>query len=1636
MNFQQVLNKYREESFSERDKGTRFETLIKYYLKTDPMYSNEFSEIWLWSEFPFRDQFGGKDTGIDLVAKESEGGYTAIQCKCYRETARIDKPEVDTFLSTSGKSFEDDNGELTAFSHRLWISTTNKWTDVAEDTLKNQNPPVNRISLTMLEDAPVDWLEIDKGIFGEKARTTKKTPRQHQITALEKCHEYFADNDRGKLIMACGTGKTYTSLKIAEQETNNNGLILFLVPSIALLGQTLNEWVSQSEKDIYPICICSDPTSTKQRVKNDENSDEYSVVDLARPASTNVENIKQQFRYIQATKKEGMTVVFSTYQSIEVIAKAQKAIQLTDPDSCIFDMIICDEAHRTTGVILNGGQDETAFTKVHDNEIIKAKKRLYMTATPRLYHETAKDKAKENNAILCSMDDKAIYGDEIYRIGFGEAVERNLLSDYKVLVLTLSEKDIPQALQNAVANPNQEITTDDATKLVGCINALSKRVVTELNIDGSVKNELTDIDAGFMHKAVAFCRTIRESKQITNVLKVHRDEYYDSLSYEERKLVVSVDSEHVDGSMGASARDEKLSWLKSTPTDGDECRILTNVRCLSEGVDVPSLDAILFLSAKNSQVDVVQSVGRVMRKAEGKKYGYIIIPVIIPSDITPEEALDNNDRFKVVWTVLNALRAHDDRFNAIVNKIELNKKKTEKVLVAKIGGRSNDDDDTVHVGNTDTKSDLTQQMINQLKIQFGELQDTVYAKMVQKVGSRKYWEQWAKDIADIAQRHVSRITNIVSDEKYKKAFEEFMDGLHANINPYITQEEAIEMLAQHIITRPVFEALFENYSFIGNNSVSIAMQKILNILDENAIDKETETLEKFYADVRQRCEGIDNAEGKQKIIIELYDKFFKTALPKVVEKLGIVYTPVEVVDFIINSVADVLKKEFNREISDKNVHILDPFTGTGTFITRLLQSGRIKKEDLKRKYEEELHANEIVLLAYYIASINIENAYHDLIGAKEGEYQNFEGICLTDTFQLNEDEGKLKYSEFFPKNVKRVQKQKNTPIQIIIGNPPYSVGQKSANDNAQNQKYENLDRQVALTYVAKTTANNKNSLYDSYIKAFRWASDRLEKTGGIIGFVSNGSWIDGNAMDGFRSCLETEFSSIYVFNLRGNARTSGEQRRKEKGNVFGEGTRTPITITILVKNPNNKNDKAEIYYHDIGDYLSKEEKLKIIEKFSSISNPKFKMTKIYPNEHNDWLNQRNELFSTFIPLSPEKKFDDKAKSFFSLYCLGIQTSRDAWVYNYSEKLVKENMKKTIDFYNSQVDAYNSLTDKNIKIEDVISTNPTKISWSSSLIPKVAKNVKADFQDDKIIDSLYRPYCKEKLYYGDMFIHRRGQMNETFLKSNIAIQLNGVGANKDFMPLITNLVPNCDTIEKSQYFPMFWYEEKLEESNKSQMSLFAQSNEDEDKYIKHDGITDFILNLAREKYSHKVNKEDIFYYVYGILHSEDYRTKFSADLKKMLPRIPLVDKVDDFWAFSNAGRDLAKIHLNYEDQAPLASVKVSGDELGNFKVDKIRYKNKDDKSEIIFNNNIKISNIPQEAYEYVINGRSAIDWIIERYQVKIDKDSQIKNDPNDWATEHNNPRYILDLLLSVVSLSVTTVKIIKSLPKLTFEEKND
>lgn len=1608
MTFQDILARYRAVSFSERDKGDRFERLMQAFLQTVPWYAGTFRHVWLWREFPYKQNLGGKDTGIDLVAQTVEGDFWAIQCKCYAETASIDKPAVDSFLATSSKQFVNDQQQTTSFALRLWISTTNKWGSEAENAIRHQEPPVQRISLADLESAPVDWAALEQGISGVQARQERKQPRPHQQAAIAAFHEHFQTGDRGKLIMACGTGKTFTSLKIAENETGGRGLVLFLAPSIALVGQTLREWTAETSADIFPICICSDPEVSKSRSKKDDDQDGYSVTDLAFPASTNVNDIVRQFRLAEKFHADSLLVVFSTYQSIAVIAEAQKTFQRP------FDLIICDEAHRTTGVTLKDEED-SAFVKVHDDAFIQAKKRLYMTATPRLYAEESKKKAQDAEAWLCSMDDEALYGPEVFRIGFGEAVDKNLLADYKVLVLTLSESQIPAALQAAVADSGKEIDTDDASKLIGCINALSKRMLIDEGL-------LRASDPAPMRKAVAFCQNIKISKRISAVFNGFKESYYDSLTQEERAEVVSVSAQHVDGTMPATTRDEKLAWLNAAPADGNECRILTNVRCLSEGVDVPSLDAVLFLSARNSQIDVVQSVGRVMRTAPGKKFGYIIIPVLIPSTVTPEEALNDNKRFAVVWTVLNALRAHDDRFSAMINKLELNRHKPKDggaVLIGGIADGHAPEEEGAMPPAGKGRGTATQLPLPLPHLQ--ELQGAIYARMVQKVGNKRYWEQWAADVARIAQGYMERIDRLIAvPGPHKTAFDDFLSGLRKNINPAVTPGEVVEMLAQHLITKPVFEALFANYSFVRHNPVSRALQGMLDLLEAQALEKDTVVLSRFYESVKMRVSGLDNAEARQRVIVELYDKFFRTAFPRTVEKLGIVYTPVEIVDFINRSVADVLQAAFGRSLSDADVHVLDPFTGTGTFLARMVESGLITPAALPRKYAAELHANEIVLLAYYIASINIENAYHATQG-ESAAYTPFNGICLTDTFQLGEtDDVNWLYAPALPQNSERVQAQQNAPIQVIIGNPPYSVGQRSANDDAQNQSYPRLEQRIAATYAAQSSAALKNSLYDSYIKAFRWASDRLDKQhGGIIAFVSNGYWLDGNAMDGFRKCLEAEFSAVYVFNLRGNCRTSGEVRRKESGNVFGLGSRTPIAITVLVKKPDHTG-KALIQYHDIGDYLSREEKLAIIAQKRSILDSAMNWTHIRPNAQGDWLNQRNDIFDTFIPLGDKKNKENKQTFFNPFYSNGLATSRDAWCYSFSQTKLQQNIQSTIDYYNSMVESG----------RDTPLLDATKISWSRAFQNDFQKKRTKTFAPCAIRQAGYRPFCKQHVYFSSELNEMTCQMPKLFPTPetrNLVICLPGIGERKGFCTLISSLIFDLNAFDGGiQCFPLYYYEKK----SVYQPTLF---DGDKSEYTRKDGITNFILERCRASYGPKVSKEDIFYYVYGLLHSPDYRRTFAADLKKMLPRLPLVEKPSDFWAFSKAGRALAELHLNYETQPPHPDVVVTGAEQGKFRVEKMRFPDKQDKTTIEYNPWITISHIPQEACEYVVNGRSAVEWIMERYQIKTDKASGITNDPNDWATEQGKPRYILDLLLSVITVSVETVKIVNELPGLEIKE---
>ncbi|WP_051479009.1 type ISP restriction/modification enzyme [Arthrobacter sp. H5] len=1583
--FATLLDKLYFTAPSEKEKGSRFERLMKSYLQTEPKYADAYSDVWLWEEWPGR--AGKVDTGIDLVAREKEtGALVGVQCKFYDPATTLQKQHIDSFFTAVGKA---------DFTYGMIVTTTDKWSKHAEDALRGQSKAINRLRFGELEQSTIDWNTFDLDQPEEMERKDKKRPRPHQRTAIEKVREGFQTMDRGKLIMACGTGKTYTSLRIVEDLVPVGGSVLFLVPSISLLQQTLSEWTAEAEMPLRPLAVCSD---TKVGAKHED----MSLHDLAFPASTDPQKLYARSQI--STGQDAVTVVFSTYQSIDVVAQAQ-ALGLPE-----FDLIVCDEAHRTTG-LTQGDEDDSAFVRVHDQDFLKAAKRLYMTATPRIYVQESKTKAAENDVKVFSMDDEVTYGPEFHHLGFGEAVEKDLLADYKVLVLAVNEESVNKTFQQLLTDEDNELSLDDVAKIVGCWNGLAKRGVDQHRLE---------VSGTPMRRAVAFAQNIKESKKIAGMFA----DVTEQLAREQEGSL-RCEGEHVDGTFNVLDRSAKLDWLKADTTgDGGVCRVLSNARCLSEGVDVPALDAVLFLNPRNSQVDVVQSVGRVMRKAPGKEYGYIILPIAVPADVPPEEALKDNRKYKVVWDVLQALRAHDDRFNAMVNKLELNKAKDDKLQIIGVGADTGDDD-----GAGQERTDL--QSGEQLRMNFPNLEDwrnAIYAKIVQKVGDRRYWEDWARDVKDIAERHTLRIRGILDDPEsgVQEAFENFLEGLRGNLNDGIGRDDAIDMLSQHLITKPVFDALFEDYSFAAQNPVSRVMETMLEQLRDRSLETETASLEKFYASVRLRAEGIDNAEGKQKIITDLYEKFFKYAFPRAAESLGIVYTPVEIVDFIIRSVDDVLRAEFGASLSDKGVHVLDPFTGTGTFIVRLLQSGLIKPEDLLYKYTNELHANEILLLAYYIAAINIEATFHGTMKEHDdgAGYVPFEGIVLTDTFQMFEH-GDTMDEVIFPQNNERVAHQKALDIRVIIGNPPYSVGQGSGNDNNANLKYPTLDDSIRDTYVKGSAGKSHRALYDSYIRAIRWASNRVEGSehGGVVCYVSNGGYIDSNNFDGLRKSIAEEFHSVYIYNLRGNQRTAGELSRKEGGKVFGSGSRNTVAIMLLVKKPGGSAG-ATIRYRDIGDYLTRKKKLAIVDSDSIGS---IEWQPVTANTDGDWINHRNNDFQEFDPLTGASGRPD----LLEWSSKGLTTNRDAWVYNSSAPEVLNSVQRLIASFNEGLARGVSL--------DEVTSDPKLINWSRRLQGRF-KQRRPLGMDGQIRVSMYRPFQKQAVYFDAALNEDRRQLPRIFPTpetENYGFYVVGTGSDKPFSVLAADLIPDLSFWGSSsgQFFARYTYVPRTEEGG-DLLSQLAPSLRSDSPYERIDNITDWALADYRKTYGNLVSKDDIFYYVYGVLHSPDYRTEFAADLKKMLPRIPKVKGTADFTAFVTAGRELAALHIGYEEVEPypLEETIVSDTVVDPYRVRKMTFGKGKDRSRIIYNQHITLSGIPEEAYEYMLGSRSAVEWIMERYQMKTDKASGIVNDPNDWADEVGDPRYIIDLIKRIVTVSLETTRTVKALPPLSIGEK--
>ncbi len=1472
-----------------------------------------------------------------MVITTASKEYIAVQCKFHQDSVSLN--DISTFLS----QLQAGVGEV-RFKKGIIISTSHL-THAALEEIEQIRSTGMGIDIDEITEedfiySQINWEKFDPTkTEGELPLCDKKKLRSHKIEAINATKEYFSSpkNTRGKLIMACGTGKTYTSLKIME--SLDPKITLFLAPSIALLSQTFREYAQEKSEPFYASIVCSDDKVGKS--KNEDN-DDINFSELPLKPSARLEDILSVHK--KAQKENKRLIIFSTYQSALRIKEAQEA-GLNE-----IDLIICDEAHRTVGAMYSSNErdDKNAFTLCHSDKNIKAKKRLYMTATPKVYSESSKAKAKESDNVIYSMDDADTFGEEIYTLNFSKAIALDLLTDYKVIILAVRKenlsgvtnsvnKKISQLKAEGTKLDKKLINNEFVCKIVGTHKGLAKQDLIVLDDENKEDNDLKDKkDTVASQRAISFCKSIQTSKNIKDSFETIMECYDEELKKKSFKnLKISID--HIDGTMNCKDRLEKLENLNQFKPN--TCKVLSNARCLSEGVDVPALDSIVFFDGKSAMVDIIQAVGRVMRKAKRKKRGYIILPIALEeSEIENLDEAVNNTNFKNIWKVIKALRSHDP---SLVDEATFK----EKIKI---------------FGSDDNKKQNDEKTLFDA-ILLQDLADAMYNVMPTKLGDRNYWENFTKKTGNIARTLNNRLKMIF--EKNPEFFHGFLDSLRENIHQGIREDEALDMITSHIITKPIFDALFGDNI---KNPIAKALDKMVQKLSTLGLEGETKDLKNLYESVKTEATHAKSQKSQQELIKNLYNTFFKEAFRKQSEKLGIVYTPIEVVDFILRATNGILKKHFNTDFNDKNITIFDPFTGTGSFIARLLskENALISDEALKEKFQKNLFAFDIVLLSYYIALINITQAAQN----RDGSLKNFKNIALTDSLDIYEEKNDKGVFAFFEdlkenKDIKDTLAGQN--IRVIIGNPPYSAGAKSENDNNQNLSHPKLERLVYEKYGKNSTSRSVGqTTRDTLIQSIRMASD-VVKDRGVIGFVVNGGFIDSKSADGFRKCVAKEFSHLYVLNLRGNQRTSGEVSKKEGGKIFDSGSRATIAIVFFVKDKSAPDNT--IFYYEVEDYLKREAKLNLLAGFENLDFVPF--SEITPNDKGDWINQREDAFDKLIPL----KRDKNSKSIFDINSLGVVSGRDPWVYNFSQKTLKQSVQNCIDTYNADLKRFNARfreafkqRAQSVKAGDLyknlndreITTDKTKIAWTDGLKNKLIKNKNLqESSEERVRLSLYRPFNKQWLYFDKDWIHRQREFSKIFpdkAAHNVVIN-TGVGNGKDFSALVSDFISDCSLISPNQAYPLYYYD---------------------DLGNRYNAISGYALNLFRRHYKdNAITEEEIFYYIYAIFHHKGYLEKYKNSLAKEAPRIALSE---DFKELSMLGKELGELHLNYESGEMHTSVKyttlMNAEIEGYYDVEKMTKKG----DSILYNHNIAITKIPQKAFDYVVNGKSAIDWVIERY----------------------------------------------------------
>ena len=866
-------------------------------------------------------------------------------------------------------------------------------------------------------------------------------------------------------------------------------------------------------------------------------------------------------------------------------------------------------------------------------------------------------------------------------------------------------------------------------------------------------------------------------------------------------------------------------------------------------------------------------------------------------------------------------------------------------------------------------------------------------------------DNWQTAVTDFRE-HVPDLANKLkelieqrheTDPAFKKAFTDFYEICRTSINPELSQDAVEEMLIQHILTERIFRTVFNRSDFTSRNIIAVEIEKVSAALMRYAMSRDVffEPLDRFYTAIEQAATFCQDFSQKQHFLNTFYEKFFQGFSEDVADTHGIVYTPQPIVDFMVNSVAHILETEFGRSLSDTGVHIIDPFVGTGNFIVRLMQD--IQGTALETKYRHELHCNEVMLLPYYIASLNIEQEYFQ----RTGTYLPFEGIALADTFELLEQrQGEL----FTRENTERVEKQKAADMFVVIGNPPYNMGQVNDSDNNRNRKYEIMDARITETYVADSKATLKNALYDPYVKAIRWASDRIGEEG-IVAFVTNNGFLDGLAFDGMRKHLAQDFDAIYILDLGGNARKG---LKVSDANVFG--IRVGVSINLFVKKKEKSSEDLELFYYRTDDLWNKKQKFNLLTEHKHVGN--IVSEAIEPNKQYTWLTEGlHAEFDTFIPIGRKETKAIKGTAvdvIFKTYSNGVKTNRDAWVYNFNRNTLTENIQGMIGTYDTEVDRWKRRENQRVNVRDFVIYDDTKIKWDRELRQQLQRGRYAEYTENKALTALYRPFTKSNLFFDRVLNNCVYLLPSIFPtseteKENRVICVGGYG-RKEFAVLTSQYIPDVNLYgDPQQSFPFYTY--------------------DEDGTNRQENITDWALTEFRTHYGDDtITKWDIFHYNYGLLHHPAYREKYEANLKRDLPHIPFAE---DFWGFANAGAQLADLHVNYESVPKYDKLKYIETPGMTVDWDVEKMKLSKDKTQLIYNDFLTVDGIPPEVYDYRLGTRSALEWVVDQYRVKVDKRSGIVNDPN----RDDEPRYIVDLVARVITVSLKTVEIIKNLPTL-------